>query len=564
MAKTKQQIVKYFILILIGFFFVKCANQISPPGGEVDKNPPTIIYTYPENGTTNFRENEIEFGFSEYVNKRNITDAFFISPLIEGQPEYSWTNKTVYITIPDSLKENTTYSIIIGTEITDVNNNNKMIEPFTLTFSTGDQIDSGRISGKVYTDKADGTLIFAYKIDSLMPDIFTQKPLYLSQIDEKGFFKLGGLADGEYLLFAIKDEFKDLVYNIGNDLIGIPNRKIILSENNRDVKGNNYLLQKQDTLIPNIQVVTMTDKNHLVVEFSEPIDSIKLSIENFSIIDSTENKSYSANYWYRTNSKKNEYVICLSDSLPIDNSLYLICNNIYDKIGNRLLREITNFIASDKPDTVAINLSAVSTQYDKMIIDYLNPSFELDFSDAFNPTNIYKAISFYDKDSTRLSISIDFINSAAIKISTKDKLKQDSPFTINVDLNYIIDIAGNKKDTTIIKNISTIGELEFSGVSGIVKSKNDNVKVLLKQVGVSSKPTQVATEKNKSFNFKRVLPGKYLVWAYIDADSNNEYSYGNLEPFKYAEYFKYYPDTLNLRARWPVGDIEIDLLINEL
>ncbi len=137
MAPRKQQIVKILLIITFSFLLIRCANQMSPPGGEVDKIPPTIVYSYPENGAINFTENEIEIGFSEYVNKRNMSEAFFISPLIEGQPNYSWTNKTVYIQLPDSLKDNTTYSIIIGTEITDVNNNNKMIEPFTLTFSTG-------------------------------------------------------------------------------------------------------------------------------------------------------------------------------------------------------------------------------------------------------------------------------------------------------------------------------------------------------------------------------------------------------------------------------------------
>lgn len=564
MAKSKQQIAKYFLIIVIGLFLVKCANQISPPGGDIDKIPPTVVYSYPENGAINFNESEIEIGFSEYVNKSNISEALFISPLIENQPEYSWTNKTVYITLPDSLKKNTTYSIIIGTEISDVNNNNKMIEPFVLTFSTGNKIDSGSISGKVYTDKADGTLIFAYKVDSLYPNILTEKPFYLSQIDEKGFYKLSGLSDGEFLLYAIKDEFKDLVYNIGNDLIGIPINKIILSDNNRDIKNNNYLLQKQDTLAPNIQAVTMTDVKHLVVEFSEPIDSIKLSADNFSIIDSTTIKSFSAKYWYRTKSNKNEYVICIDDSLNIDNNLYLYSRNIYDKTGNKMLGEITNFIASDKPDTALIKLERITTPYENMQIDYLIPAFELDFSDAFNPADIKKAISLFDKDSNAVPIKVEFINGAAIKVSANEKLKQNSKFTVNINFKYIVDIAGNKKDTNIVKNISTISEQEFSGVSGMVKTNYNNVNVVLKEVGKLKRPTQMSIENNNSFNFKRLLPGKYLLWAYVDSDSNNKYSYGNVEPFSYAEYFEYYPDTLNLRARWPVGDVEIDLLKNEL
>ena len=79
----------------------------------------------------------------------------------------------------------------------------------------------------------------------------------------------------------------------------------------------------------------------------------------------------------------------------------------------------------------------------------------------------------------------------------------------------------------------------------------------------AEKKTEIITYKskveNKNFNLTRVLPGKYLAWAFVDLDSNEVYSYGNAEPFKYSEKFVYYPDTLNLRPRWPVGDMVLDL-----
>jgi hypothetical protein len=303
---------------------------MSPPGGDVDETPPTIIESYPENGTVNFRETEIEFTFSEYVNKRNISEAFFVSPLIEGLPEFSWTNRTVYIEFQDSLAENTTYSIIIGTEITDFNNNNNMSEPFILTFSTGAKIDSGRIRGKVFGDNSEGTLIFAYKdsLDSI--DISKEKPDYLSQINEKGFYEIGGLGYGSYRLFAVKDAFKDFVYDIGDDYIGLTYEDVIIDEGNSLIENMNFLLQLEDTLVPNIMNVTMTDRNHIVIEFDEPIDSSKFSVENFSIIDSTSDASYPLKYWFRTKSK-NEYILAFSDSLILENEFFLISSNIYDK-----------------------------------------------------------------------------------------------------------------------------------------------------------------------------------------------------------------------------------------
>ncbi|MCB9250443.1 MAG: Ig-like domain-containing protein [Ignavibacteriales bacterium] len=277
----KQQIKYLVIYAVLSFLFLSCANQMSPPGGDKDIIPPTIISSYPENGTTLFNESEIELTFSEYVNKSNINDAFFISPIMEKKPEFSWTNTTVEISFKEKFKVNTTYNLIIGTEITDVNNNNKMSDPFVLTFSTGSKIDSGKISGKVFADKADGTLIFAYLNKSDTLNIYKTKPDYVSQINKKGEYTIGGLGNGNYELFAVKDEFKDLLYNKGEDKIGIANKYIIVNDSSNKVDNINFFLTKEDTLAPSLQAATMTDKNHLIVEFNEPIDSTKLAKRKF-------------------------------------------------------------------------------------------------------------------------------------------------------------------------------------------------------------------------------------------------------------------------------------------
>lgn len=555
-----KQIVFYFLYILLIFALSKCANQMSPPGGEVDKIPPTIIETYPKDGTTNFNESEIEFSFSEYVNKRNINEAFFISPIMENNPEFSWTNKTVYVEFQDSLKNNTTYSVVIGTEITDVNNNNKMTEPFILTFSTGSKIDSGKISGKVYSDNAEGTLIFAYKIDTGLVDIYKEKPSYISQISEKGNYQFNGLSNGLYNLYAVKDEFKDLIYNVGDDKIGIANSFVKLDDQNKNVSNINFFLQKEDTLAPNIQAVTMTDENHIVVEFNEPIDSSKLKTSNFSIVDSTSNVTHEIRYWFKTKSKKNEYVLCFSDSLNEEHEHYLNSKDLFDVRQNQSISETSSFIVSTKPDTNSIKLDMVKTKFDKSTIDFTSPEFEIYFSDAFDSTKIIGSIRLLDTDSISLPIKYKIINNAQILVSSLNDLKPANDYTISVDLTKFIDIANNVGDTVIVKKIKTIGELDFSGASGIVKTDSlKNIYVVAQNIDQSNEKFQTRADKTGKFEFTRLLPSKYLVWAFSDSDSSGSYSYGNINPMQFSEQFKFYPDTLNLRARWPIGDIEIEL-----
>lgn len=531
---------------------------MSPPGGDKDIIPPTIISSYPENGTTFFNENEIELTFSEYVNKRDINDAFFISPLMEKTPEFSWTNTTVEISFKEKFKENTTYNLIIGTEVSDVNNNNKMSDPFILTFSTGNKIDSGKISGKVFADKADGTLIFAYLNKSDTLNIYKTKPDYVSQINKKGEYTIGGLGNGNYELFAVKDEFKDLLYNKGDDKIGIANNYIILSDSSNKVDNINFFLTKEDTLAPTLQAATMTDKNHLIVEFNEPIDSTKLAKENFTIVDSTKNILYNLKSLYKGNPRKNEYVLGVLDSLNIENDFYLIAKNIYDKKQNKLFEESINFTPSDKVDTTAVKISRIIAPLTNNMIYYLSPTFSISFSDAFNKSVYNKGINFYDSDSNTIPIQLTLLDDASIEIKTEQDLKPKKTYKLSVNLNYFPDLTNNKLDTVIVNKINTISSNEFSGASGIVKTNYANVKIVLNSVENKNKIEQRKINPDGKFEFERVMPGNYLLWIFEDSDSNNHYSFGNVDSNKFAETFKFYPDTLDLRPRWPIGDIEID------
>ena len=99
MAKSKQlKIYRYFLIAALPILFFRCANQMSPGGGEVDKIPPEIIEVYPEVGTTNFSDNYFEITFSEYVDKRSVQDAIFISPAITISEQQNISTISMYPT----------------------------------------------------------------------------------------------------------------------------------------------------------------------------------------------------------------------------------------------------------------------------------------------------------------------------------------------------------------------------------------------------------------------------------------------------------------------------------
>ena len=120
-----------FIFILFSFILLKCANQLPPGGGEVDLIPPEIIEVYPEPGTIMFDDDYFEIDFSEYVDKRSVKEAIFISPYIEEGLDYEWTGTSLTATFKKGLEEDKTYTITIGTDVVDHNNINRMAQSYS-------------------------------------------------------------------------------------------------------------------------------------------------------------------------------------------------------------------------------------------------------------------------------------------------------------------------------------------------------------------------------------------------------------------------------------------------
>ncbi|MCB9250444.1 MAG: Ig-like domain-containing protein [Ignavibacteriales bacterium] len=280
--------------------------------------------------------------------------------------------------------------------------------------------------------------------------------------------------------------------------------------------------------------------------------------ENFTIVDSTKNILYSVKSLYKGNPRKNEYVLGVLDSLNLENEFYLIAKNIYDKKQNKLVEESISFTPSDKVDTTAVKISKIIAPLTNNMIDYLSPTFSISFSDAFNKSDYNKGINFYDSDSNTIPIQLTLLDDASIEIKTEKDLKPKKTYKLSVNLNYFTDLTNNKLDTVIVNKINTISSNEFSGASGLVKTNYGNVKVVLKSIENKNKIEQRNINPDGKFEFERVMPGNYLLWTFEDSDSNNQYSFGSVDSNKFAEPFQFYPDTLDLRPRWPIGDIEID------
>ena len=548
---------KFIVLIGASLVLVHCANQLPPPGGPVDKVPPEVLEVYPSNGTINFNDDHFEIFFSEYIEKLSIMDALFISPEVKNIG-YDWSGTSVEITFDDTLKENTTYSVSIGSGIEDLNNKNNLAKAINFAFSTGAKLDVGEIAGRVYDTDPNGVMVFAYMKTDTFANPIIEKPKNISQVGENGEFRYLGLANGTYRVFAVKEENKNRIYNIGEDMYGAPFLEITLTDSDSLFEGLNFRLTKEDTLAPYITSVTMTDKNHILIEYSENIDSSKVTKDNFFVVDSINQKLTYTKHYFQANQTKHEYFVTIVDSLSEDGKHFLVAENIFDKYGNEMVYDAYDFVVSTAPDTIAPSFKKIETGFEQNKLDYKDPTFILNYNDGITSDGFNEAVAIKYKEK-KYSFDISKIDDAAYQIKILNKLKPSRKLELSIDNSKLIDAAGNQLDTIYTVEIETISGREFSGVSGWIEilDENENIVAVLVGIDKGGNTYYTSREPDQTFKFERVLPGNYLIWCFIDSDKNGEFNFGSVEPFDFSEKFYSYPDTLLLRARWPVGDVII-------
>ena len=231
MTKATKIVLRTLILLLFGgAFFSRCANIMTPDGGPKDTLPPVIVKIEPGNFATNFKEKKIYIEFDEFVQIKDQNKEMFTSPAMKKLPLLTTRGKGIVITIRDTLKENTTYAIDLGSAIQD-NNESNPLNAMRYVFSTGDKVDSMMCSG--YTadsykaDSVSRTFIWFYIADSLPSTpgydstIFNRKPDAIARAQNNGIFIAQNLKPVNYRIYAIGDKNDNQLYEPGTDMVGL-------------------------------------------------------------------------------------------------------------------------------------------------------------------------------------------------------------------------------------------------------------------------------------------------------------------------------------------------------
>jgi hypothetical protein len=235
-----------FFIYFISVTGSGCAQIGAPTGGPRDSIPPVLVAALPKLMTTNFTGNKITLVFDEYINVLDVQKNVIVSPYPKTFPIITYKLKEVSIKLKDTLLDKTTYAINFGNAIVDNNESNPFKE-FTYVFSTGNTIDSLKLSGKVLmaeTGKPDSTLQALLYRDAPDSAVETRKPNYIARIDRNGIFTFTNLSQGEYKVYALKDGDGLKTYNSKIESFAFADEPVRVSGKNDSVRLYAYEEEK--------------------------------------------------------------------------------------------------------------------------------------------------------------------------------------------------------------------------------------------------------------------------------------------------------------------------------
>lgn len=335
-------------LVLILFSLHSCATPLAPTGGPTDKEGPSIIRTVPQNLQTGVSSQRVEIEFSEYVNRNSLSSNLQIEPDIGIDYQLSWKKKTLFIDFDSPLPDSTTLLITLGNKVSDTRNN-AMGASEVIAFSTGDQIDTGGLIGKVLNAETgkglEGKEVF------LFPNTYDvkQKALYRTETDTGGTFRFNYVRETEYSIVHFEDRNRNKIWDSSLESAHAFNIRSLNVQNGViDTLASIYVMEA-DTVRPEVLGVGLLSSSRLRIRFSEAImNEFTGQITLEAGFDGTE---FSATPLYIAQADPSIVFAQSSRSLQQDSTYVLRVKGFVDSFGNVMEPFTQDLLGSGAADT---------------------------------------------------------------------------------------------------------------------------------------------------------------------------------------------------------------------
>ncbi len=536
MPKYKNSV---YLEILIGVIFIitlfhGCASVQSPTGGPRDTIQPAIVKETPKNLSKNFASKQIEIEFDEFVKLSNEFTEITISPALDYPPTFKAKKELLTIEFEKELEKNTTYTINFGKAIADVNESN-VLKNYTYVFSTGNEIDSLSLSGKVINslteEKVKDVTVFILPLsqDSLFGK---KRASFYTTTDTSGNFKLSNLREDTYRIYALNEQGGgDRIYNNFNEEIGFLTEPLKL---NKDTSNLVLRLFKE---LPTSFTVTdrkIEPDGKISLIFNKSIEKPEVNILepaelNIKKIVEFSNTNDSASIWL--------------PEITFD-SIKVQVNSDKQNLDTVILRR-------NKRDTYNKSLTII----DNLTGTKLKPGSDLTIRFSAPIQNKQDNLINLLEDSIAVK-SVEIIKSPAdprnYLIKYPWKLKKQ--YLLNIKENAFTDIVNNKS-----KLYNRKFELDTEDNYGTISIKftvPDTSKTYLVQwLGEKNEvKRQDKIRQNSTLNYIRYPTAKYFIRVIYDENNNGKWDSGNVKSKLQPEKSWTFEKIITLRPNWDLEE----------
>ena len=550
----------------------RCANVVSPSGGPKDMKAPVVLEASPANNSTNFKGRSIHLTFDEFVTLNNPASNVLISPPMNKKPTYRTSGKTVIIRFEEPLRSNTTYSINFGDAIKDLHEGNAM-SGYTFNFSTGDIIDSLSLKGKVISASTlkpgENFYVALYSNDNDTVTLdslpYRVKPNYVTTTNKNGEFQFSGLADKEYLLFALNDNNSNLVFDLPNEEIAFYSELIrpyfIGKQIVKDTTSTDSVSQLKKPEYPSYELFSFVQEDSIqkifkkeLVEagllrfiFRYPADNMSITPleelpDTFNIMPVYSSRRDTV-LWYFTPTKDSLW-IGINNGVNISDTTHYSLKPRESVSRRRRNQEETKV----KSLTVKNNLKSGKLKpYQPLVLSFNEPVTKLNEHDT--------TWFIVDKDTILNNLHFVKVDEYGFKYKLDKKLEPEKKYQILVPDSTFFGFRGLTNDT-IRLSFSSQEESAFGNVYLTVEVPGDLPQVIIELLTEQGKVVEkhILTQSGE-LAFEYLDPGKYKLKATLDQDANGEWSPGNFAKRLQPEKIVFYNGTLEVRANW---DIDLD------
>lgn len=594
----------YLLLAILSLALVQaCANRGTPSGGDYDLDPPRLLSSTPLQKATHVENlKTIELLFDENVQLQNASENVLITPPQQASPRFTVINRRIKIDLNDSLRANTTYVFDFADALQDNNEGNPM-DNFVLTFSTGAEIDTLEISGRVLAanNLEPVSAIYVGLHSNLSDSAFMKLPFdRISRTNAKGEFTIRGVAPGKYHLFALADANRDYKYDSPSEEIAfldtivvprsIPSTRIdtLLKADHQTV---DTIIERSVTrfLPENIVLRSFTSsfKKKYLQKYERPNNNqIVLyftdgkALKHFELHGAKESNSSpliretgitgdTIKYWITdpllmsndsltaslTYLKTNHLDI---DSLVTD-TLKLFFKSPKNKknkaVANRQKTSSHSEENTDKNDSPQEDLVFLSISNNTSGTVDITAKLFLEFAEPIKDFSADKLRFWQGKDSLAVPITVpvlpDTLNPR--KYWLQYKWKPGENYKMEADsatFHSYNNLFTNKITSSFqVKSEDQYGLL-YLNIAGIP----DSIPAFVELLDKSDKPIRKSIVKDNKVLFRYVNPGTYYVRLTLDANGNGKWDTGDYEQRLQPEMVYYNPKPYELKANWDSED----------